>query len=282
MTVAKPDIRREFSIDWNIQRWGRGNMAPAPEYVVVHFTGSGGRGGSARGVYNDWLTREKKTRCNSHYIVDATGIYECVDPKKYGCRAATGSKPSKEHIGFFPDSPLSCSHAGIAGNYNTINIETCSAKRSPVSRRRDAYMDDDFYFPDATYKNLVALVAWLLDEYGISPTNLIMHHQITGKLCPAMWCNSLSAINGWTAFKNDVVQVLNKAPQANDLPAPSGAGSESAGSSGTIHVKKGTPYYMDAEGAVMLGYIQSDMALRYTAIRGNMYYTEEGYVKGGE
>ena len=282
MTVARPDIRREFTIDWHIQRWGRGNMAPAPEYVVIHFTGTGGSGGSARGVYADWASREKRLRCNSHYIVDASGIYECVDPKKYGCRAATGSKPCEEHIRFFPDSPLSCSHAGIAGNYNTINIEACSAKRSPVSRRRDAYMDDDFYFPDATYRNLVALAAWLLDEYGISPTNLIMHHQITGKLCPAMWCNSLGAINGWTAFKNDVVQVLNKAPTADDLPAPSGAGSESAGNSGTIRVKKGTPYYMDAEGAVMLGYIQSDMELRYTEIRGSMYYTEEGYVKGGE
>lgn len=282
MTVEKPSIRHAFSIDWHTQRWGRGKMAPAPEYVVVHFTGSGGKGGSALGVYKDWVTREKKTRCNAHYIIDATGIYEGVDPKKYGCLAATGSKPSEEHISFFPDSPLSCSHASVAGNYNTINIETCSAKRTPVSRRRNAYMDNDFYFPDATYKNLVALTAWLLDEFSIPLTNLIMHHQITGKLCPAMWCNSKDAINQWNLFKSDVAQVLNKAPTADDLPAPTGASSESGGTEGTISVKKGTPYYMDAEGTVMLGYITSDKSLKYTAVKGDMYYTNEGYVKGGE
>ena len=126
-------------------------------------------------------------------------------------------------------------------------------------------MDNDFYFPDATYKNLVALAAWLLDEFSIPLTNLIMHHQITGKLCPAMWCNSKDAINQWNLFKSDVAQVLNKAPTADDLPAPTGASSESGGTEGTISVKKGTPYYMDAEGTVMLGYISSDKSLKYTA-----------------
>lgn len=281
MTVKKPNILHAFSIDWHTQRWGRGKMAPSPEYVVVHFTGSGGKGGSAMGIYRDWLAREKSRRCNAHYIVDASGIYEGVDPKKYGCLAATGSRPSKEHISFFPDSPLACSHINVAGNYNTINIEACSAKRSPVSRRKNAYMDNDFYFPDGTYSNLVSLVSWLLDDFGIPLANLIMHHQITGKLCPAMWCNSKDAINQWNLFKLDVARVLNKAPSADELPPPTGPGSESGGDTGTISVKRGTPYYMDPEGMVMLGYIESDAILRYTAVKGDMYYTTEGYIKGG-
>lgn len=281
MTVKKPSIKHLFTIDWNTKRWGKGKMAPAPEYVVIHFTGSGGKGGSAVGVYKDWLTREKKTRCNSHYIVDATGIYEGVDPKKYGCLAATGSKPSDEHIAFYPGSKLACSHLKVAGNYNTINIETCSAKHSPVSRRRDAYMDTDFYFPDKTYKNLVALVSWLLDEFSIPMPNLIMHHQITGKLCPAMWCNNDGAFAGWTAFRNDVAQVLNKSPTVDDLPAPTGDNTENDGHSGTINVKRGTPYYMDADGVIMLGYIDADRTLNYTAVKGDMYYTTEGYVRQG-
>ena len=78
MTVEKPSIRHAFSIDWHTQRWGRGKMAPAPEYVVVHFTGSGGKGGSALGVYKDWAAREKKTRCNAHYIIDATAAPICM------------------------------------------------------------------------------------------------------------------------------------------------------------------------------------------------------------
>lgn len=256
-------------------------MAPSPEYVVVHFTGSGGKGGSALNVYKDWASRELKTRCNAHYIVDATGIYEGVDPKKYGCLCATGSKASEDHIAMFPDSPMACSHLKLAGNYNTINIEACSAKHSPVSRRKDAYMDTDFYFPDATYTNLVSLASWLLDEFGIPLANLIMHHQITGKLCPAMWCNNKDAFNQWEAFKSDVAQVLNKAPTAAELPAPTGPGTEGGSPSGTIEVKQGTPCYMDAEGTVMLGYIEADSVLAYTSIKGDMYYTSEGYIKGG-
>lgn len=281
MTVQKPSISHSFSIDWGIKQWGRGKMAPAPEYVVVHFTGSGGKGGTALNTYKDWLSREKKARCNTHYIVDASGIYEGVDPKKYGCLYATGSKPSEEHISFYPDSPMACSHLKLAGNFNTINIEACSAKRSPVSRRRDAYMDTDFYFPDATYTNLVSLASWLLDEFGIPLSNLIMHHQITGKLCPAMWCNNPEAFSQWSAFKSDVATVLNKSTTPDELPAPEGPASGSGGASGTIDVKAGTSYYMDPEGMVTLGYIESDRTLEYTSVKGNMYYTGVGYVQGG-
>lgn len=281
MTVQKPSISHSFSIDWGIKQWGRGKMAPAPEYVVVHFTGSGGKGGTALNTYKDWLSREKKARCNTHYIVDASGIYEGVDPKKYGCLYATGSKPSEEHISFYPDSPMACSHIRLAGNFNTINIEACSAKRSPVSRRRDAYMDTDFYFPDATYTNLVSLASWLLDEFGIPLSNLIMHHQITGKLCPAMWCNNPEAFSQWSAFKSDVATVLNKSTTPDELPAPEGPASGSGGASGTIDVKAGTPYYMDPEGMVILGYIESDRTLEYTSVKGDMYYTGAGYVQGG-
>lgn len=281
MTVQKPSISHSFSIDWGIKQWGRGKMAPAPEYVVVHFTGSGGKGGTALNTYKDWLSREKKARCNTHYIVDASGIYEGVDPKKYGCLYATGSKPSEEHISFYPDSPMACSHIKLAGNFNTINIEACSAKRSPVSRRRDAYMDTDFYFPDATYTNLVSLASWLLDEFGIPLSNLIMHHQITGKLCPAMWCNNPEAFSQWSAFKSDVATVLNKSTTPDELPAPEGPASGSGGASGTIDVKAGAPYYMDPEGMVTLGYIESDRTLEYTSVKGNMYYTGAGYVQGG-
>jgi hypothetical protein len=108
-----------------------------------------------------------------------------------------------------------------------------------------------------------------------------MHHQITGKLCPAMWCNNDGAFAGWTAFRNDVAQVLNKSPTVDDLPAPTGDNTENDGHSGTINVKRGTPYYMDADGVIMLGYIDADKTLNYTAVKGDMYYTTEGYVRQG-
>ena len=96
MTVQKPALIHMFRIDWHLAKWGKGKVAPAPEYVVVHFTGSDD--GTAIGTYKDWLTRKKSERGNSHYLVDASGIYECVDPKKYSCQFACASKRSESHI----------------------------------------------------------------------------------------------------------------------------------------------------------------------------------------
>lgn len=285
MTVSKPSIRSAFSIDWHIARWGRGKIAPAPEYVVIHFTGSGGDGGTAANTYSMWKMRPKDERCNAHYLVDAFGIYQCVDPKKYACQYACAAKASDDHLKFYESgnghaSQYACSHIKVASNNNTINIEACSAKRTPVSRRPNAYMDTDFYFPDATYQNLVALSSWLLDEFGIPIGNLIMHHNISGKLCPAMWCNNDAAFNGWAAFKNDVATVLNKSFTPSDLPPPEGAGT-SAGTDvrGKISVFKGTPIYMSPNG-IIVGYLDADRSLEYTFIRDGYYYTREGYIKG--
>ena len=284
MTVTKPNIEHTYVIDWHTARWGRGKVAPAPEFVVIHFTGSGGDGGSAFTTYNNWLARSKSERGNAHYIVDAGGIYECVDPKKYSCQYACAAKPCDAHIQYYTQgnghpSQYACSHIKLAGNFNTINIETCSAKRTPVSGRPNAYMDTDFYFPDTTYENLVALTSWLLDEFGIPISNLIMHHHISGKLCPAMWCNNDDAFNGWFAFKNDVATVLNKPVTVGDLPKPSGGGTESGTEmTGTVFVAKGSPIYMSA-GGIVIGYITSDTSLEYKYIRDGYYYTNIGYVK---
>lgn len=286
MTISKPAIRHTYSIDWHVARWGSGRNAPAPEYVVVHFTGTGGAGGSAGQVYKEWASRPEAARANTHYLVDASGIYECVDPKKYACQYACASKPADNHIQYYVSgnghpSQYAGTHLKLAGNFNTINIEACSAKRTPVSRRPDAYMDPDFYFPDETYGNLVELVSWLLDEYGIPLNNLIMHHHISGKLCPAMWCNSDSAFNGWFAFKNDVATVLNKPVMAEDLPKPTGEGTaEGTDVSGTISVYAGQPIYMSPNG-VIVGYFDADKTISYTFYRDGHYYTSVGYVKAG-
>lgn len=285
MTVKKPSIQHTFTINWHIAPWGRGKVAPAPEYVVIHFTGSGGDGGSAISTYRDWATRPEDRRCNSHYLVDAGGIYECVNPKKYSCQFACAARTSDEHIAYYragngEPSKYARTHISLAGNHNTINIEACSAKRTPVSRRPDAYMDPDFYFPDATYSNLVALTSWLLDEFGIPLSNLIMHHNISGKLCPAMWCNSPAAFNGWAAFKADVATVLNRPGSVSDLPRPSGGGTAGGTEiSGLVPVKRGDPIYMNP-GSIVIGYFAEDKVLRYSFARGGYYYTDEGYVKG--
>lgn len=285
MTVKKPNIQHTFTIDWHVIRWGRGKVAPAPEYVVIHFTGSGGDGGSAISTYKQWAMQPNNKKCNAHYIIDASGIYECVDPKKYSCQYACAAKESTEHLQYYfaangKKSPQACTHIKLAGNYNTINIEVCSAKRTPVSKRPDAYLDTDFYFPDATYTNLVSLTSWLLDEFGLPLGNLIMHHNISGKLCPAMWCNNDSAFNGWNAFRADVANVLNRPVLASNIKPQNTAGTASGTDiSGTISVRKGDPIYM-SPGSIIVGYFTVDKTLHYSFSRNGYYYTDEGYVKG--
>ena len=41
----------------------------------------------------------------------------------------------------------------------------------------------------------------LMTEYGIDKDHVIMHHHVTGKLCPAMWCHDESELEGWRKFQ---------------------------------------------------------------------------------
>lgn len=47
-----------------------------------------------------------------------------------------------------------------------------------------------------------------MDLYNIDIDRVIMHHHVTGKLCPAMWCHDESELAGWDAFKEEVMSVF--------------------------------------------------------------------------
>ncbi|MDY2864450.1 MAG: SPOR domain-containing protein, partial [Oscillospiraceae bacterium] len=61
--------------------------------------------------------------------------------------------------------------------------------------------DTDWYFTDSELTLAAELVKYLMQEYNIPADHVIMHHQVTGKLCPAMWVHSEDELEGWKRFR---------------------------------------------------------------------------------
>ena len=56
-------------------------------------------------------------------------------------------------------------------NKDTISIEIC-------------HPDESGKFNDKTYESVVKLTAWLCHEFYLDSSDVIRHHDVTGKLCP--------------------------------------------------------------------------------------------------
>ena len=275
MAVSKPSISSSHKLSATITRWGRN----VPAYIVIHYTsGFSQNSDSTAGMlaaYKSYVERGS----NAHYLVGKSAIWEMVNPKTHFCTYSCGSRVGKKNAcvvpGWGPDTykgPLSMSHAGVAGHANTINVEICSCK---VGRKRCDPMDDGWYFNDETYFNAVKLVAWLCDEFGIKVSNIIMHNQITGKLCPAMWCNKAGAEAGFEAFKQNVAMILNEVeedtPVTSPSPAPEG---------GVVNVAADSYFYSRPDvNAPIVGNAKETITLSYTVAKNGFYYTDSGWVQ---
>lgn len=82
---------------------------------------------------------------------------------------------------------------------NSISIEMCSNKTNKKSLLAN---DTDWYLTEATVNNAVELTKYLMKVYNIPVGNVIMHHHVTGKVCPNPWCVNESRLSKWTEFKN--------------------------------------------------------------------------------
>lgn len=254
----------------HITRWGR----MTPKYIVIHFTsGIGDNADSVKAmgsIYKTYVDRGS----NAHYMVGRTEIWEMVDPTTYYTTYSCGSPVGRKNACKIPrwgvtayKGPLSMSHAGIAGHTNTINVEVCSCKNGP--RRCDA-MDDGWYFHPDTYNNAVRLFAWLCDEFGIKVNDIIMHNQITGQLCPAMWCNRDGAEAQFEQFKQDVGALLNEAPVPEPPMTPPG---------GRVPVSAGTLFYAKPiASSIVVAQAKADMDMEYSVKNGDFVYTDMGWV----
>lgn len=272
MSVPKPTISTSHRLTSHIKLWGRNH----PVFLVIHFTA--GLYDTPKGqasTYQSYVDRGS----NAHYLVGSDGIWEMVDPELYYCTYSCGSPVGRKNIcrvpGWGPDGgyagPLSASHAGIAGHTNTINIEICSYK---MGRKRCDPTDSGWCFKDSTYAAAVELAAWICDRFSIKNENIIMHNQVTGKLCPAMWCNREGAEAGFQQFKLDVAYKMNEMDvPIENVDAPPDV-------TGTVAVQPGTYFFArPSERSVKVGQAPSAMSVPYDFEDNGFYYTDQGWVQ---
>ena len=168
------------------------------KYIALHYTaGTTSKAGTALGTAK-WFANgaNPKNPASSDFIVDDRDIVQYnKDIENYYAWCVGGTKYTN------PTTSLGASLYGIATNKNTISIEICSNKRNPKSLDAN---DKDWYFTDAELDNTRELVKYLMKKYNIPIERVIMHHTVTGKLCPAMWTHNETELKGYYDFLKSI------------------------------------------------------------------------------
>lgn len=137
--------------------------------IVVHYTGNPGTTAMQNRSYFEGLAASKITKASSHYIIGLSGeIIQCV--------------PLNE-----------IAYASNQRNVDTISIECCID-------------NEEGKFNDKTYDALVELTAWLVGEYHLTISDIMRHHDVSGKICPKYFVEHESA---WEDFKIDVKKYID-------------------------------------------------------------------------
>ena len=151
--------------------------------IVVHYVGNPGTSAAGNREYFENLSNPELnpagTGASSHYVVGLEGeIVQCI--------------PIYE-VAF----------ANYPRNYDTISIEVC-------------HPDESGKFNETTYWTLVRLCAYLLEQTGMDPEQLIRHYDVSGKLCPVYYVEHPEE---WSQFKNNVRGYMAEHPDIrNEFP----------------------------------------------------------------
>lgn len=167
------------------------------EYIVLHYTaGTTSKAGTALGLAK-WFASggNPSNPASSDFIVDDRDIVQYnKDIENRYAWCVGGAKYS-------PTTSLGASLYGKATNKNTINIEICSNK---INKKSLLASDTDWYFTEAELDNTRELVKYLMKKYNIPIERVIMHHCVTGKLCPAMWTHNEAELKSYYDFLRSI------------------------------------------------------------------------------
>lgn len=149
-----------------------GKRTAKVQYIVVHYTGNDGDTDENNGKY---FGNNPNLGASAHYFVDDDSVTISV-PEDYiawHCGANTYKHPT-------------------CRNGNSIGVEICDDVKNGV------------VYPSAkTIANALELVEYLMQKHGVPKSNVIRHWDVTGKICPAYWCNSAANDAKWkTEFWN--------------------------------------------------------------------------------
>lgn len=165
------------------------------KYIVLHYTaGTKSTKGSAASVANYF--KNGSTGGSADFIVDDETIVQYnPDIKNRYCWAVGGSKYKSMN------TSVGGTYYGKCTNVNSISIEMCSNKTNKGSLSAN---DTDWYLTEKTVNNATELTKYLMRTYNIPAANVIMHHHVTGKICPNPWCVTGSRLAKWESFKRSV------------------------------------------------------------------------------
>ncbi len=158
------------------------------ENIVLHYAIVPGTTAADKRDYYESLKDKKEVSESVHFIVDLDGtIVQCIPATEVAC-------------------------ASKAYNVNSISIEFCNT-------------GSDGSMSSMTYESLLALVAYLCEEYEIPTSKVLRHNDITGSMCPLLFVQDEAA---WDRFLSDVDKVkkgdkvtVTSAPlDTQNTPAP--------------------------------------------------------------
>ena len=172
MAVTKPVIIDRVTVNVNEVP---AHNANSHKYLAIHYLGVNGENPDLYGG-----------GYGGHFYVSKTGV----------CYQAALVTDKLWHVG--ASSGFHYIHPD-ARNTNTIGIECATYSK-----------DGKWYFTEATQKACAHLAAWIMKEYNIPLSNLLMHGEITTKHCPSPYIDNPGDGSNWTwkKFKETVAAYL--------------------------------------------------------------------------
>ena len=147
------------------------------KYIVIHYVGALG-GAEANCKYY----ASKYLGASAHYFVGFNGeIWQSVEDEDIAWHCGASSYKHAE-----------------CRNSNSIGIEMCVRNKGSQSAE-----SKDWYFEEATVNAAIELTKYLMQKYGVPASNVIRHHDVTGKICPNPYVYN-STKHTWDAFKNAI------------------------------------------------------------------------------
>lgn len=139
------------------------------KYLVIHYTSNNGDTAKNNA---DYFAREK-VGASAHYFCDESEIWQSVKDTDtaWHCGAKTYKHPE-------------------CRNSNSIGIEICMNDKNGKVRQ-------------GSIDTAAELARYLMKRYGILLANVIRHHDVTGKDCPAPMVDDPAL---WDAFKKSLIK----------------------------------------------------------------------------
>lgn len=176
------------------------------QYIVLHYTaGTSSAKGVARNIAAMFANPNNRP-ASADFIVDDGEIVQYNPNIKDRYTYAVGGKPYSVRY-----TPLACTFYGKCKNRNSISIEMCSSK---VNKKSLQATDTDWSLSASVVDRAVELTKYLMKTYNIPADRVIMHHHVTGKLCPQPWCINPRRLDGWNKFKE---RLTDKKKEVEDL-----------------------------------------------------------------